>query len=166
MSFRFFFLIILAFLYVYLRLIFTLSARSDFYGYVHTAGELEFHERVDGLGCGAVDVDEALVARELELFARLLVDEGRAVDGEDPLVGGQRYGTAYHCAGALYRLHNLLGRLVDQIVIVRFEFDSDFLAHMFVMTILSAYDCSDPLAVEGRNICDFILAGRHGRCTL
>ena len=47
----------------------------------HAAGKLELHEGVDDFGSGVVDVDQALVARKLELLAALLVDEGGAVYG-------------------------------------------------------------------------------------
>lgn len=41
----------------------------------NTAGEFEFHQCVNGLSGRAIDVDEALEVRELELLTRLLVDE-------------------------------------------------------------------------------------------
>ena len=44
--------------------------------YFHAAGQLKLHQRIHGLGIAAVDVDQALVRAELELLARLLVDEG------------------------------------------------------------------------------------------
>ena len=39
-------------------------------------------------------------------------------------------GSADYSTGGLHRLNNLLGRLVDEVVIVRLEFDSDFLRHL------------------------------------
>ena len=41
---------------------------------VDAGGELELHQRVDGLGRGVEDVDQPLVRPDLELLARLLVD--------------------------------------------------------------------------------------------
>ena len=58
------------------------------------------------------------------------------VKGEDTLVCGQWNRAAHNCAGRFDRLYDLLRRLVNEIVIVRFKFDSDFLAHIVVMTIL------------------------------
>ncbi len=57
--------------------------------YFHTAGELKFHQGIDCLGSGAVDVDQALVGAELELLAGLLVDEC----------------TTVHCVDALSLIH-------------------------------------------------------------
>ena len=105
------------------------SGLSDLDFNLDAAGEFEFHQGVHGLGGGVVDVDEAFERRKLELLAGLLVDEGRAVNGEDALVGGQGNGSANHGAGGFHGLHNLFGRLVDEIVVVGFQFDSDFLAH-------------------------------------
>ena len=109
---------------------------SDLDFHFHAAGKLELHEGVDSLGGRVVDIDQTLERRKLELLARLLVDEGRAVDSEDALVGGQGDGTADYRAGGLHSLHDLLGALVDEVVIVRFEFDTDFLAHIFVCFIV------------------------------
>ena len=103
---------------------------SDFDLHFDAAGEFELHQSVDGFGRRVVDVDEALVARELELFARFLVDEGRTVDGEDALVGRQGYRAAYHCVGSLHGLDNLFGTLVDKIVVIRLKFDANFLVHI------------------------------------
>ncbi len=48
----------------------TLSGRgSDFDLDFHAAGQLEFHQRVDGLGGRAVDVEDAFEGRQLELLA-------------------------------------------------------------------------------------------------
>jgi len=109
---------------------------SDLDFHLYAAGELEFHQRVDSLGGRVVDVNQAFERRKLELLAGLLVDEGRAVDGEDTLVGGQGYGAADHRTCSLHGLDDLLGRLVDEVVIVRFEFDTNFLAHIVVLFIV------------------------------
>ena len=96
----------------------------------HAAGKLELHEGVDDFGSGVVDVDQALVARKLELLAALLVDEGGAVYGEDALVGGQGYGAADYRADALHSLYDFLGAFVYERVVVRFEFDTDYGIHI------------------------------------
>ena len=75
---------------------------------LYTAGEFELHQSVDSLSSRAVDVDEALVVRELELLAGLLVDERTAVHGEDTLVGGKGNRTADNSTRSLHGLHNLL----------------------------------------------------------
>ena len=45
-------------------------------------------------------------------------------------MGRQRYGTTYYGTACFYGLYDLLGRFIDEVVIVRFQFDSNFLAHI------------------------------------
>ena len=148
MSFRFSFQLILAFLFWFGLILIgcRLSGRLcppkeaaivdfivcvlHFDFYFNAGGEFEFHQGVDCLGCRVVDVDEALESGKLELLAGFLVYESRAVDGEDALVGGQGNGTRDNCTGGLHGLYDFLGGFVDEIVIVRFEFDANFLAHI------------------------------------
>ena len=87
--------------------------------YLNTRGKLELHQCVDRLRRRRVDVEDALEGAELELLARLLVNEGRAVHRKNLLVRGQGYRTANDGARALYGLNDLLGRLVDEVVIER-----------------------------------------------
>ena len=86
---------------------------------LNTRGKLELHQRVDRLGRRRVDVEDALEGAELELLAGLLIHEGRAVYRKNLLVRGQGYRTANDGARALYGLNDLLGRLVDEVVIER-----------------------------------------------
>src|SRR3954467_12183513 len=58
----------------------------------HTGRQIELHKRVDGLGGGVDDVDEALMGPRFELFPRRLVDMRGADHGIDPLFGRQRDG--------------------------------------------------------------------------
>ena len=102
----------------------------DFHFYA--TGKLELHEGIHNLGSSVVDVDKALVAAELELLAALLVYEGRAVNGEDTLMGGQGDRTTDNRADGLHCLYDLLGRLVDEAVVVRFKFDTDNGVHILV----------------------------------
>lgn len=98
----------------------------------NATGQLEFHKGVDGLGTIVdFDVHQTSVRAQFELLARLLVDESRTVDSKNLFVCRQRYGAIDHCARHLDGLHDLLGRLVDEVVIVRFEFDSNSLTHGF-----------------------------------
>ena len=110
---------------------------SDLDAYVYAAGKFELHESVNGLCSAAVDVDEALEAAKLELFARFLVDESRAVDCEDAFVGRQGNRALNYCACSLHCLYDLLGRLVDEIVVVALQFDSNFLAHIIEDTLIT-----------------------------
>src|SRR5580704_16032482 len=49
---------------------------------VDAGGEVELHQRVHRLRCRIDDIEQAFVRAHLELFAALLVDVRRAVDGE------------------------------------------------------------------------------------
>ena len=44
-------------------------------------------------------------------------------------MGRQRYGTTYYGTACFYGLYDLLGRFIDEVVIVRFQFDSNFLTN-------------------------------------
>ena len=72
--------------------------RSDLNLDLDTRRQLQFHERVDGFGRGAVNVQYPLEGGELELLACLLVDERRTVYRKNLLLGRQRYRTAHHGA--------------------------------------------------------------------
>ena len=100
---------------------------------LHTAGKLQLHQGIDGLGVAAVDVYQTLVGGNLELLTGLLVNEGRTVHSDDALAGGKGYRTTDDGTGSLHGLNDFLGGFVHEIVIVRFEFDANFLAHIVVL---------------------------------
>ena len=97
---------------------------------LYAGGQLELHEGVNGLGVAVLDVEKPAVRIELELLAGLLVDEGRAVDGEDLLVGRERNRSVHLRASSFHRVDDLSGGLVYQHVIERLEFNSNFLIHI------------------------------------
>lgn len=103
--------------------------KSDFDFNFHTARQFQFHQGIDGLGTAAVDIKQTFVRRKFELFPRFFVHESGTVHGEDLFVRRQGNGSVDHRPCELHRLYDFFGRLVDQIVIVRFEFDSDSLTH-------------------------------------
>ena len=63
----------------------------------------------------------------LKLLAALLVNVWRAVDGEDRLVGRQRNRPGYDAASRLDRPDYFFRALIDQVMIVGFQFDSNLL---------------------------------------
>lgn len=85
-----------------------IDARLDLNLNLYAAGKFELHQGIDGLGSRAVDVNEALVVRELELLACLFVDERTTVHRENTLVGGQGNRATHDGACGLHCLHNLL----------------------------------------------------------
>ena len=95
----------------------------------NTRCELQLHQRLDGLVVAVVDIDQTLVSSLLELLAALLVHECRTVYREDALVGGQGYRTANDSAGSLHRLDDLLSGFVHQVVVERFQFNTNLLTH-------------------------------------
>src|SRR3954470_22768204 len=65
---------------------------------VHAGGQMgEPLERVDVLGRGLMDVDQALVRPDLEVLLRVLVLEGGLHDGVDVLLHGERYRARDRC---------------------------------------------------------------------
>src|SRR5205823_14922208 len=85
---------------------------------VDAGGEVEFHQRVDGLRSRVDNVEHAFVGADLELFARFLVDMRRAQDGEFLDFGRERDRTPHSRAGSLGRVDDFAGGLVEHAVIV------------------------------------------------
>lgn len=98
--------------------------------YFNTARQFELHEGIDGLGVGAIDVDETFVGRNLKLLTALLVDEGRAVHRDDALTSGEGDGTAHDGAGGFHVGNNLFCRFLNERVVIALEFDADLLTHL------------------------------------
>src|SRR5207245_10220240 len=88
---------------------------------VDAGRKVQLHEGVDGLLRWVVDVDEPLVRPDLELLARVLVDEGAPNDRELLDARGQRDRTGHRRPGPLRRLDDLRRGLVDELVVVRLE---------------------------------------------
>src|SRR3989304_4339196 len=63
------------------------------------------------------------------MLHRLLVDMRGADYGEDAAAGRQRHRAADAGAGALDGVHDLLGRLVQDLMVEGFELDADLLLH-------------------------------------
>ena len=109
------------------------SSNSADWGSVETlhklaGGQVEAHQAVDRAGAGVEDVDEALVGAHLKLLAAILVLVRRADDRVEVTLGRQGDGTAHASAGVLGGLDDLLGRLVNDLVIVALEANPDLLA--------------------------------------
>src|SRR3954464_11343473 len=93
---------------------------------VHAGRQMvETLERVDGLGRGLMDVDQALVRPDLEVLLGVLVLERGLHHGVHVLLGGQRHRAGDRRARARRGLHDLLGRGLDGGRVVRLETDAD-----------------------------------------
>src|ERR671936_597787 len=79
-----------------------------------------------------MDVDQPLVRADLEVLARVLVDEGPADHAVDVLLGRQGHRPGDGRAGALSRLDDRLGRPVELRVVVALETDPDLLLRQAV----------------------------------
>src|SRR5580765_464895 len=95
---------------------------------VDAGGQVELHQRVDGLRGRIDNVEQALVGAHLELLAALLVHVRRTVDGELLDAGRQRNGSANLCTGTLRRVHDLAGRRIEDSMVERLESDANVLA--------------------------------------
>src|ERR1700676_4568047 len=103
-----------------------MSKRLDFH--VYAWRKIEFHQRIHRVRCGLENIDQALVRAHFELLTRFLVHVRRAqhrptIDG-----GRQRNRPSYIGAGTLCGVHNFLGGLVENSVIVRLQAYTDFVA--------------------------------------
>src|SRR5687767_12003689 len=94
---------------------------------IDSGRERQPHQRIDRLGGRVDDVDEPLVRPDLKLLPAVLVDERASNDGVLLDTGRQRHRPGDVGAGALRGLHDLLGRLVEQLVVVRLEPDANAL---------------------------------------
>ena len=56
---------------------------------VHTGGQFESHQGLNGLGGGLGDIDQSLVGAALKLLAAVLIFVDGAQDGDDLFLGGQ-----------------------------------------------------------------------------
>src|SRR6476469_2559190 len=93
---------------------------------VHAGGQVvEPLERVDGLGRGLMDVDQALVRTDLEVLLGVLVLEGGLHHGVHVLLRGQRHRTRHGGAGPRRGLHDLLRSRLDGRRVVGLEADAD-----------------------------------------
>src|SRR5450432_3236766 len=95
---------------------------------VDARGEVETHERVDGLRGRIEDVDEPLVSAHLEMLAAVLVFVGRPDDAVDVLLRRQRHRASDLRTSASHRLDDLARRAVDDLVVVGLEPDADLLS--------------------------------------
>src|SRR5215212_10504901 len=84
-------------------------------------------ERVDRLRGGLKDVDQPLVRADLEVLSRVLVLERRADHAVHVLLGRQRHGTGDGGAGALSRVDDVLGGLVDLLMVIALQPYTDLL---------------------------------------
>src|SRR6202035_878696 len=85
---------------------------------IDASGEVELHQRIDGLRRRVDDVENPLMGADLELLARFLVDMGRAQHRELLDLGRQRDRPAHPRSGPLGRVNDLARRLVEHAVII------------------------------------------------
>src|SRR5689334_24192556 len=93
---------------------------------VHAGWQVvEALERVDRLGRGLVDVDQALVRPDLEVLLGVLVLERRLDHRVDVLLRRQRHGPRHGRAGSRRRLDDLLRSRLYGRRVVGLEADAD-----------------------------------------
>ena len=63
----------------------------------------------------------------LEMLTRILVLVGRADDGETVLLCWEGHWSTNLCTRASHSLNNFLCRLINDLMVIRLEADSDFL---------------------------------------
>src|ERR1700754_3430690 len=93
---------------------------------VHAGGQVvEPLERVDRLGRGLMNVDQALMRPDLKVLLGVLVLERGLHHGVHVLLRRERHRARHSCAGPRRRLDDLLGRSLDGRRVVRLETDAD-----------------------------------------
>ena len=91
---------------------------------VHAGWEIEIRQVIDRFGGGVDDVDQAFVDPHFVLVARVLVDKRGAIDRHFVDLGGQGDRSRNLGAAPFRRFHDFPRRLVNDLVIVRFDFNS------------------------------------------
>src|SRR5438477_9320396 len=105
---------------------------------VDAGRKVQLHEGVDRFLRWVVDVDEPLVRPDLELFARVLVDERTLDDRELLDTCRQRDRTGDRRPRPLRGLDDLRRGLVDELVVVRLQADPDpLLCHGYAITFVT-----------------------------
>ena len=108
--------------------------------HIDACGELKLHQRINCLVRRVENVDEALMGSHFKLFSRFLVNVGRPQDSVERSLRRQRYRTRHDCTGRFHRLDDFLCRLIDQCMIVRFQFDAYLLSgHWYVPYLQKCY---------------------------
>lgn len=105
-----------------------MSLRFDFN--VNTTWKVEFAKRIYCPAAAGVNVKQTLVGIQLKLLARFLIYVGRAQNCKNLFVRRQRNWTCNHSTRATYGFYNFLSRFINQIVVVRLQFDSNSLRHI------------------------------------
>ena len=96
--------------------------------HIDTGWQVERRQSVDRLCIRVEDVHDTLVDSHFELFTSVLVDEGGTVNRPLLLLGWKRHRTDNFCAGALGCLNDRTRGLIDDLVVVRTNLDSDSVA--------------------------------------
>src|SRR5205823_10600289 len=118
---------------------------------VDTRRQIEFHQLVNRLVGRIDDVHQPQVCANFELIARCFVHVRRTQDVVALDLRRQRHGALHNGAGALRRLDDFERRLIDQLVIERFETNADSLVlHRFTFrkTARKALGSSLPLSLR------------------
>ena len=93
---------------------------------VNATWEIKSHKRVNRLICRLKNIDEPVVGPKLKMLHGLLVDVRTSDDAEPANIRRQRCRASHASSCALCGIGDLLGRLVDDPMIVCAEPDSNF----------------------------------------
>src|ERR1700688_4232750 len=103
-----------------------MSKSFDFH--VHARRKIEFHERIHRVRRGLENIDQALVRAHFKLLTRFLVHV-RRTQHRPTIDGGRQWNRPSNISsGTLRGVHNFLGGLVENSVIVRLKTYTDFVA--------------------------------------
>src|SRR5690349_15280462 len=95
---------------------------------VDAGGQIQPHQRVDGLRGGVDDVDQTLVRPHLEVLPAVLVLVRRTDHAVHVLLRRQRHRTGNASTRAGHRVDDLARRRVDALMVIGFEPDADLLS--------------------------------------
>ena len=114
-------------------------------------GDDEAVESLDRAMVRLGDVDDSLVGADLELLARLLVDEGRTVHGVDLASRRQRHGAGNAGSGSLRVINDLASGRIEGLVVVGLHTDSNLAAgHAISVSEKKKWSSSEEAVIESR----------------
>mmetsp|Transcript_32619 Transcript_32619/g.103953 ORF Transcript_32619/g.103953 Transcript_32619/m.103953 type:complete len:241 (-) Transcript_32619:19-741(-) len=94
---------------------------------VHPSRQVELHERVNGLGRGVLQVNEALVGLDLEVLAGVLVHVGGTEHAVDAALSREGHGARHIGTSGRSGIKDLCGSCLYEASAVGLELDADLL---------------------------------------
>jgi hypothetical protein len=91
---------------------------------IDTRWQIQAHQHIDGLGIRIQNINQTIMRSNLKMFVRVFVNERGAANRKAFNFGRQRHWANNSGSGALSRVDNAFGRLIQNAMIVSFQADA------------------------------------------